>query len=324
MPEDFENEIAIKKDLATLLNQRLTKAKTLLPDVVALSGVTDPYQAAEKKYKNTRQCLEVLLKHGYPVHIITKSELVFRDLDLLQAIAEKNWCTISVTITTTDEAKARFLEKRSPSPEKRFKVIEEIKAKAPSVQVGVLAIPVIPYFTDTKEELEKLYAKAKKVSADYLLFGGGMTMHDAQALYFLKQVSHEYPELIPKYEELFNFKYNQDKYTGAMVPSAAYMQEKNQMMLELNQKYELPYRIKRYIPKDYRQVNYHLAEKLLNESYDLQLAGKDYDALYWAGQNIQNLDISLVQLQQFGQLNTVKNLEDDILVKVEKYLNDLA
>lgn len=323
MPENFENNIRVKEGIAQQLNQRLTKSRTLLPDVVALSGVTDPYQGAEKKYESTRQCLQVLLKHGYPVHIITKSDLVLRDLDLLQAIAEKNWCAVSITITTTNENKAKFLEKRSPAPDKRFAVIEKIKHQAPNVQTGVLAIPTIPYFTDSQEELEKLYERTKETNADYLLFGGGMTMHDTQALYFLKHVAKEYPEVIPKYEKLFDFQYNVEKYTGSMTPNSKYMKETNQMMLALNKAYGLPYRIKRFVPKDYRQINYQIAETLLNEAYDLQLAGKEFQNIYWAGQNIQNLDVSLSQLYQFGQLETVKNLQGNVLKKVENQLKEL-
>lgn len=324
MPEDFENNITIKKDLVLSLDQRLTKARTLLPDVVAMSGVTDPYQPAEKKYENTRQCLQVLLKHGYPVHIITKSDLVLRDLDLLQAIAEKNWCTVSVTITTTDEAKARFLEKRSPIPEKRFRIIEEIKAKAPNIQTGVLAMPIVPYLSDNKEELEKLYQRTKETKADYLIFAAGMTIHDTQALYFLSHISKEFPDLIPGYEKLYGLKYDSKQYLGSMIPVESYMKEKIQMLLELNKKYELPYRIKRFIPKDHRHVNYQVAEKLLNEAYDLQLADKPHENIHWAGQNIQNLDIPITQLHQFGQLNTIRNLEGDILRKVGTMLKEIT
>ncbi len=324
MPEDFENNIAIKHDIATNLNQRLNKARTLLPDVVAMSGVTDPYQGAEKKYENTRQCLEVLQKYGYPVHIITKSGLVLRDLDLLQAIAEKNWCTVSITITSTDNAKARFLEKRSPTPEKRFKVIEEIKSKAPEIQTGVLAIPIVPCITDAQEELEGLYQRTRESNADYLLFAAGMTMHDTQALYFLSHLAHTFPDLIPQYESLFGFEYNDKQYKGSMSPVSSYMKEKSQLMLNLNKKYDLPYRIKRFIPKDYRNVNYQIAEMLLNEAYDAQLVGKEYQSLHWAGQNIQNLDMSIVQLHQFGQLETIDNLENDILRKVEGILMQIT
>ncbi len=86
LPTDFENDIIIKKDVSSMLDKRLTNARALLPDVVAFSGACDPYQPAEAKFKNTRQCLEVLEKHKYPVHIITKSKLVLRDLDLLEKI----------------------------------------------------------------------------------------------------------------------------------------------------------------------------------------------------------------------------------------------
>ncbi len=72
-----------------VLEREVTKFK---PDVVAMSGVTDPYQPAERKYELTRRILEILAKHRFPVHIVTKSDLVLRDIDLLGKIAKQTWC----------------------------------------------------------------------------------------------------------------------------------------------------------------------------------------------------------------------------------------
>ena len=112
LPTDFENKITIKNNVAVLLDNRLTRARTLLPDVVVLSGTTDPYQPSEKKYRNTRQCLEILLKHKYPVHIITKSTMVLEDLEILEAIGKESWCTVSLTITTPKKRNSKVFRKR--------------------------------------------------------------------------------------------------------------------------------------------------------------------------------------------------------------------
>lgn len=322
-PEDFENEIIVKKGLANELHRRLSRARTLYPDVVALSGVTDPYQAAEKKFRNTRQCLEVLHKFGFPVHIITKSDLVLEDLELLNRIGEKSWCTVSVTITTNDEKKAKFLENRSPHPERRFLVIEEIKKHAPNIQAGVLGIPLIPFFTDSKEELESVFSRAKAAGADYLLFSSGMTMHDMQANYFLQKVMEKYPKLIPRYESLYQFKYKPNNYQGLVTPTSEYQAEKNLLLLELSGKYNLPYRIKRFIPNDFRRVNYIIAERLLNEAFDFQLKGKDFKALYKAGAGIQNLPDSLYYYEIYAYLTVLDFLEGDIMERVKTWMQEL-
>lgn len=134
----------------------MSRTRTLLPDVVAIGGTTDPYQPAEVKYDNIRQCLAVLERHQYPVHVCTKSTLVLRDLQLLESIGKYNWCTVSVTITTADPAKAGFLEPRAPAPEARFGIIRQIKDAAVHVQAGVLLMPVVPLLCDSPEDLEAI------------------------------------------------------------------------------------------------------------------------------------------------------------------------
>jgi DNA repair photolyase len=151
LPTDFDNTILVKKNIGPMLDKRLTNARTLLPDVAGTGGTTDPYQPAEKKYENTRQCLEVFARHRYPVLIGTKSNLVLRDLDLLEMIGENSWCTVGITITTTDPEKAKFLETSAPSPEARLNTIRSIKGKTKHVQVGVWLIPVVPFLTDSEQ-----------------------------------------------------------------------------------------------------------------------------------------------------------------------------
>ena len=140
--------------------------------------MTDSYQAAEKKFGNTRQCLQVLAKYALPVHLATKSTLVLQDLELLNQIGEKSWCSISVSIPTINKAFAAFLDFRSPSPQQRLSVVKQIKEQAPHIQTGVLLIPLVPFMGDSAEDLENLVQSVKETGADYLLFGGGMTLRD--------------------------------------------------------------------------------------------------------------------------------------------------
>ena len=120
--------------------------------------------------------MEIILDKTILVHIITKSTLVLRDLDLLEEIGKNNWCTVSLTITTTQKETARFLEKLAPSPEERFDIIKTIKAKTSYIQTGVLLIPTIPYLTDSFEDIENMVKTTSHSGADYLLFGGGLVL----------------------------------------------------------------------------------------------------------------------------------------------------
>jgi len=309
LPADFENDIIIKKDPAGMLDRRLSRARTLLPDIVAMSGASDPYHHAEARFKSTRQCLEVLDKHSYPVHILTKSKLVLRDLDLLEETGRKTWSCVSVTITASDPEVARFLEPRSPSPQTRFGVVAAIKERTRCIQAGVLLIPVVPYLADSDEDLESLVREAKDAGADYVLFGGAMTMRDQQALWFLKHLQQDYPDLLRKYEQLYGFAYEPGSYDGSYVAKDSYNIQISRKFLDLCAKYDMPLRIRRFIPDDYRAENYRIAEKILNQAYRLMMTGKAWKSLHWAGMNIQNLKEPIAEVSNRGELRNIRNVD---------------
>jgi DNA repair photolyase len=323
LPTEFESTIIIKKNIGAMLDRRLTNARTLLPDVTGTGGTTDPYQPAEKKYENTKQCLQILAKHRYPVLIGTKSNLVLRDLDLLEAIGRNNWCTVGITITSTDPEKAKFLETSAPSPEVRLDTIRSIKEQTKHVQVGVWLMPVVPFLTDTESDLEDVVRASKEVGADFILFGGGMTMRDMQANWFLKRLQEKYQHLVKSYEELYQFKYHLDAYVGQYEPSRKYSITITKKFLDLAKKYKISIRMKRYIPQDYRGDNYTIAEKLLNEAYHLQILGKPYSKRFWAGQNIQNLKEPIKNFMKRGGLQKIRNIDDEVESLIREYFNSL-
>jgi DNA repair photolyase len=320
LPTDFENDIIIKKNADLMLDKRLTNARTLLPDVVGLSGTSDPYQPAEAKFKNTLKCLEILKKHKYPVHIITKSKLALRDLNLLEEIGKESWCCVSVTITTTNSEVAKFLEERVPTPKVRFEIIKTKKEKTKHIQAGVLFIPVVPYLCDDDKDLENMVKQTKESGADYILFGGGMTMRDIQAKWFLKHLKERYPEVIEKYEEVYKFKYNPDAYEGTYEPKRSYSIKICKKLFVLCDEYNLAYRIKRFIPKDFRMKNYIIAEKLLDKAYKLQMQGKAWSNMHWAGQNIQNLREPIEDIAKRGELQKIRNVNEEIEIIIKENL----
>ncbi|MDY7019692.1 MAG: radical SAM protein [Chloroflexota bacterium] len=317
---EFDQLIYVKSDVGTMLDNRLRRARTLFSDVVAIGGTCDAYQPAEAEHKNTRQCLEILLKYHYPVIISTKSTLILRDLDILSRIAKDSWCAIGVTITTLDRKLASFLEPKAPSPEKRLNVVKEIKEICPEIQAGVNLIPIIPFLTDDDENMEDVVSGAKAAGADFILFGGGMTMRDNQAAWFLKRLSQEFPHLIEKYEELYQGRYTlEEGYQGRYNPEKSYCRRINRKMLELCERYKLAFRLKRYIPDDFRRQNYLVAQKLLDESYMSQMLGKPWTKTFWAGQNINNLGESIEDIARRNGLRNIRNIDPSI----EEYVLDL-
>ena len=323
LPTEFESMILIKKNVGTMLDKRLTNARSLMPDVTGTGGTTDPYQPAEKKYENTKQCLQVLAKHHYPVLIGTKSNLVLRDLDLLEEIGKNSWCTVGITITTTDPEKAKFLETSAPSPQVRLDTIRCIKKQTKHVKAGVWLIPVVPFLTDSEGDLEDVVRAAKEADADFVLFGGGMTMRDMQANWFLKHLLEKYHNLLENYEELYQFKYNPDTYAGQYEPSRKYSITITKKFLGIAEKYKIPIRMKRYIPQDFRRDNYAIAEKLLNDAYHLQIQGKAFSSKFWAGQNIQNLKEPISNFMKRGELQKIRSVNDEVESLIREYFKSL-
>ena len=142
---DFESKIMVKTNAPELLRAELERPGWK-PQVLVMSGVTDPYQPVEKKLRITRGCLEVLAKFRNPVAIITKNRLVTRDADLLRELASYNAVAVNISVTSLDPKLQRVLEPRTSSPQARLDTISQLHAAG--IPVGVMVAPVIPGLTD--------------------------------------------------------------------------------------------------------------------------------------------------------------------------------
>jgi DNA repair photolyase len=157
---DFETRILVKTDAPELLRRELA-SKRWTPQVIVMSGVTDPYQPIERKLRLTRGCLEALAEVRNPVGIITKNHLVTRDADVLGELASHGAAAVNVSVTTLDEALQRRMEPRTSPPRKRLEAIE-VLARA-GIPVRVMVAPVIPGLTD--HEVPAILAAAAEAGA---------------------------------------------------------------------------------------------------------------------------------------------------------------
>ena len=162
---DFESKILVKEDAPALLREELS-AKKWEPKVIAISGVTDPYQPIEKRLRITRGCIEVLAEFRNPVGVITKNHLVTRDADLYADMARWNGARVFVSVTTLDSEVARTMEPRTSTPEMRLDAVATLAAAG--VPVGVMVAPVVPGITD--HEMPAILAAAKKAGAKWAGF----------------------------------------------------------------------------------------------------------------------------------------------------------
>jgi len=157
---DFETVILVKTEAAALLREALSSSRWQ-PEVIAMCGVTDPYQPVERRLRITRGCLEVLTEFRNPVTIITKNHLVARDIDLLSELASFGAAQVMVSVTSLDEKLQRVMEPRTSIPAKRLEAIARLTAAG--VPVGVMVAPVIPGLTD--HEMPSILAAAAEAGA---------------------------------------------------------------------------------------------------------------------------------------------------------------
>jgi DNA repair photolyase len=206
---EFEKKIYVKQNAAVLLAEDVSRKYSYQkagsekeePEHIAIGTATDPYQPAEREYGVTRACLEELAKReGLSVSVITKSNQIVRDIDVLKRIAERSALSLNITITTLRTRLARLLEPRAPRPDLRLAAVRQLHEAG--LRVGVSASPLIPGITDRDGDLEEVAAAAKDAGAEWF-FSGVLFLMPASAKEFLPFVREKFPRLAKQYEQWY-------------------------------------------------------------------------------------------------------------------------
>ncbi len=228
-PEDaFERRILIKTEVADVLARTLNPAR-LGDHSLVIGTATDPYQPAERRFRLTRQILEVLLRYrGLSIEVITKSPLVTRDLTLLQQLSERHEVSINISLATLDARLARRLELRSPVPTARIRALRRLAQGG--VHAGLLIAPIVPGITDSREGLGRLMAAAKEAGARYVV-GSALRLGPAARHRFLPHLVREFPELAARYER---------HYGKSEAVSADYQEALTRRLRRLQQEHGFP------------------------------------------------------------------------------------
>jgi DNA repair photolyase len=185
---DFESKIMVKENAPELLRKELSSQKWQ-PQVIFMSGVTDCYQPVERKLKLTRRCLEVLAEFRNPVFIVTKNQLVTRDIDLLSELAKHRAVAVWLSITTLDSELRKIMEPRTSPPSARLAALRELAAAG--ISVGVNVAPIIPGLTDHEiPAILKAAAAAGATSAGYTV----VRLPHAVAPLFEKWLETHFPD----------------------------------------------------------------------------------------------------------------------------------
>lgn len=193
---DFERKIYVKKHSAWLLRQELKQVRA--GQSIAIGTATDPYQPAERKFGITRAVMEEFARHeGLSLGLVTKSDLIVRDLDLLQQISARNRLRIHITITTTDTNLARILEPRAPRPDLRFSAVKKLSAAGISTSVN--CAPILPGITDSPKELERVVQAAAAAGATSVA-AIPLFLKPCSAKIFMPFLRENFPQLVTLYE----------------------------------------------------------------------------------------------------------------------------
>lgn len=235
---EFEQKIFIKQHAADLLRQELRQVKS--GEEIAIGTATDPYQPAERRFEVTRAILEEFSKHkAFDIGIVTKSNLVLRDTELLREVSKRNQLFVNLTITTLNADLARILEPRAPRPDLRLEAVSKLNEAG--IDVGVICAPVLPGITDAPRDLEALVRATARAGGKYI-FANSLFLKPCSAAVFLPFLEQEFPHLVASYRERYN--------NRAFLPNS-YRKRLSQLMGRLRQKHGIRSDYDRYSERNH-------------------------------------------------------------------------
>ena len=221
---DFERKIFVKQHAAELLRQELRRVKP--GEGIAIGTATDPYQPAERRFEVTLAILEELARHsGLEIGIVTKSNLVVRDIEILRRVAENNQLYVNLTVTTVNTDLARILEPRAPRPDLRLEAVRQLNLAG--VDAGVICAPVLPEITDRPRDLEALVKAASEAGAKYI-YANALFLKPCSAAVFLPFLEEHFPALVDLYRK---------RYADRALLPKGYPERLSRLMASLRQKY---------------------------------------------------------------------------------------
>ena len=195
----YFDTVYYKKNLLETLEQELS-SPSWKREIVNIGGVTDSYQPIEEKLQLMPEILKLMIRYKTPIIISTKSDLVLRDIELIKELANITYVNIAFTITTMDEELRKRLEPNTSPSIKRFEALEKLRTT--NCSRGLHLMPIIPYVTDSYENLDKIYELAGKTGVDYVL-PGTMYLRGKTKPYFLNFLKEYDSALYEKVKQLY-------------------------------------------------------------------------------------------------------------------------
>jgi DNA repair photolyase len=199
---DDLSDVAIKANALDLLDRELARKR--VRGTIGTGSMNDPYMPLEATHYQTGRALESIARHRFPVHILTKSDLVLRDLATIREI-QRIYAAVSFTITTTDDDLAQKVEPGAPAPSRRLAAMAKLAQEG--ILTGVMLMSVLPFLEDSEENVSAIVQSAHQARASYIVASFGMTLRDRQREHYYQQLDHSFPGLRRQYERRFGQHY---------------------------------------------------------------------------------------------------------------------
>jgi len=316
-PEDFAYVVKVKENAADLLRRGLSKAPV---DLV----FTGDYQPAERKFKVSRQMLQVCCDLGFPVFVLERSPLVLRDLDLLQEINRKAPSVVAFSIISTPASPhyqaVRRMENLAPPPEKRFAAMETL-ARA-GILTGACFMPILPGLCDDDANLEAVIRWTAGHGGQFVL-ASSLTLADQQKSFFFDVLQEKFPEYIDLYQRLYPPEsYSPRQYSWNRIALR---------IRELCEKHGISDRVPRpVIPGDKHELNKRIVEQLAGILYEMELNQEPeyrlwkYRKAAWVIEDLEQ-DIGLVyRTMGLKGLQSIPEVGEALGGKIEKMLLEIV
>jgi len=266
---EFGETVSVKTNALAVLRRELDPRRKRTPFkrsfIMLGGGVGDSYQPVEKKYELARQTLELIYERDFPVHVLTKSTLIRRDLDILKKINEKNRAIVSFSFSSASDAIGAIVEPGVPPPSDRLETIRFFKNEG--IACGMFLMPVIPFITDTAELMEESVSRAREAGVDFIIFGGMTLKEGRQKEYFLNIIGKHYSDIAAKYQDIY-------KYSKWGEPVKEYVEAINTTFNRIAGKYGVPIRIPPHLYRDILDKNDQIIVTLEHIDYLLKMRGE--------------------------------------------------
>jgi len=203
MKHDFE-DIEVKTDAPAMLEAELLRKRK--KGMIGTGAMCDPYMHIEQSLQYTRSCLEVIERHGFGVTILTKSDLILRDLAILKKINEHSRCVVQMTLTTYDEALCKQIEPNVCTTKRRFETLQILRENG--IPTVVWFTPLLPFLNDTAENIRGILSYCREAGVyGVLCFGIGVTLREGDREYFYEALDKQFPGIKNKYIKTFGYAY---------------------------------------------------------------------------------------------------------------------